>query len=173
MLGVWRLQKPTMGGPKASEISELRRAAKWRHPLEEIEEEDDLLAGEELKLFPSVAARFNFLAMDRPDLLYSVKELMQKMASPRTVDLIALKRVVRYTIKYPRMACKYQWTPLDSKIEVFGDANFTGCMSTRKSTVGGVVLWSGQFERAWSKPMGVLALCRGESELAAVVRAAT
>ena len=60
------------GGPKASEISELRRTAKWRDPPEEIEEEDDLLTGEELKLFQSVAARFNFLAMDRPDLLFSV-----------------------------------------------------------------------------------------------------
>ena len=40
------------GGPKASEISELRTTAKWRDPLEEIEEEDDLLTGEELKLFP-------------------------------------------------------------------------------------------------------------------------
>ena len=72
------------GGPKASEFSELRRTAKWRDPLEEIEEEDDLLTGEELKLFQSVAARFHVLAMDRPDLLYSVKELMRKMASPRT-----------------------------------------------------------------------------------------
>ena len=45
---------------------------------EEIEEEDDrLLTGEELKLFQSVAARFNFLAMDQPDLLFSVKELMR------------------------------------------------------------------------------------------------
>ena len=48
---------------------------------------------EELKLFQSVAARFNFLAMDRPDFLYSVKELMRKMASPRAQDLTALKRV--------------------------------------------------------------------------------
>ena len=70
------------GGPKASEISELRRTAKWRDPPEEIEE-DDLLTGEELKLFQSVAAKFNFLAVDRPDLLYSMKELMRKVASPR------------------------------------------------------------------------------------------
>ena len=37
------------GGPKTSEISELRRTAKWCDPPEEIEEEDDLLTGEELK----------------------------------------------------------------------------------------------------------------------------
>ena len=127
-----------VGGPKASEISELRRTAKWHDLPEEIKEEDDLLSGEELKLCQTVAARFNFLAMDRPDLSYSVKELMRKMAPPRTQDLTALKRVARYTIKYPRMTCRYRWTELDSNIEVFGDANFAGCKSTRKSTVGGV-----------------------------------
>ena len=94
-----------VGGPKASQISELRRTAKWHDPPEEAREEDDLLTREELKLFQSVAARFNFLAMDRPDLLYSVEELMRKMASPRTQDLTALKRVARYTVKYPRMTC--------------------------------------------------------------------
>ena len=96
-----------VGGPKASRISELRRTAKWRDPPGEIEELDDLLSEEELQLFQSVAARFNFLAMDRPDLLYSAQELMRKMASPRTKDLIAIRREARYTIKCSRMACKY------------------------------------------------------------------
>ena len=33
---------------RAAPVSELRRTAKWRDPPEEIEEEDDLLTGEEL-----------------------------------------------------------------------------------------------------------------------------
>ena len=140
----------------------LRSVAKWRDPPEEIEEEEDLLTGEELKLFQRVAARFNFLAMVTPYLLYSVKEFIQKMASPRIQDLTALKRVARYTIKYPRMTCRYAWTELDSNIEVFGDANFAGCNSTRKTTVGGVAMWSGQFVKVWSTTMGVLALSSGE-----------
>ena len=72
-----------VGGPKASQTSELRRTAKWHDLPEEVREEDALLSGEELKLFHSVAARFNFFALDRPDLLYSLKKLMLKMASPR------------------------------------------------------------------------------------------
>ena len=108
-----------MGGPTASEISELRRTAKWHDHLEKIKEEDDLLTGDELKLFQSVAARFKFLAMDWSHLMYSVKELMRKMAPPRTEDLSALKGVARYTSKYPRMTCRYAWTELDSNIEVF------------------------------------------------------
>ena len=168
--GVATLGTDDVGGPKAIQISELRRMAKWHDPPEEVREEDDLLTGEEFKLFQSVAARFTFLAMDKPDLLYSVKELMRKMASPRTQDLTALKRDARNTIKYPRMTCRYPWTQLDNNIEVFGDVNFAGCHSTRKSTVGGVAMWRGQFVKAWSKTMGVLALSSGESELAALVR---
>ena len=68
-----------VGGPKASEISELRRTAKWREPPEEIKGEDALLTGEELKLFQSEAVKFNILAMDTVDLLYSVEELMRKL----------------------------------------------------------------------------------------------
>ena len=95
------------------------------------------------------------------------------MASPRAKDLIAIKRVARFTIKYSRKTCRYLWTPLDSNVEVYGDANFAGCISTGKSTVGGIIMWSGQFVKAWSKTMGGLELSSGESELAAVVRAAT
>ena len=157
-----------VGGPKASQISELRRTAKWHNPPEE----DYFLTGEEWRLFQSVAARFNFLAIDRPDLLYSVKELMRKTASPRTQDLHALKRVARHTIKYPRMTSRHPCTQLNHNIEVFGDANFAACHFTRKTTVGGVAMWSGQFVKAWSKTVGVLALSIGESELAAAVRAA-
>ena len=84
MRRVWRLLEPTTWGPKASQISELQRTAKWHDLPGEFREEKDLVTGDELKLFQSVAARFNFLAKDRPDLLYSVKELMRRMASPRT-----------------------------------------------------------------------------------------
>ena len=109
-----------VGGLKASAISQLRRTAKWREP-QEIKEERDVLFGVELKLFQSVAARFNFLAVVRPDLFYSVKELMRKMVSARARDLIAIKRIARFTIKFPRMACRYPWYVLDSNIEVLGD----------------------------------------------------
>ena len=56
------------------------------------------------------------------------------------------------------MTCRYPWTELDSNIEVFGDANFAGCNSTRKSTAGRVALWSAQFVKAWSKNCGSLGL---------------
>ena len=96
-----------------SELSKLRRTAKWH---------EDSQVGEELKTFQSVSARYNFLAMDRPDFLYSVKDFVRKMASPSSRDLVPFKRVARYTIKHPRMVCRYPRTELDKNIEVFGRA---------------------------------------------------
>ena len=53
-------------------------------------------------------------------------------------------------------------------------ATFAGCISTGQSAVGGVALWSDrQFVKALSKNPGNFGLPCGESELAAVVRAAS
>ena len=45
--------------------------------------EGDLVTEEKLKLFQNVAAWFIYLSLEKPDLLYSIQELMRKMASPR------------------------------------------------------------------------------------------
>ena len=91
--GVATLGTDDAGGPMASKISELHRTAKWHEPPEEIKEEDDLLTGEELKLFQNVAAPVKLSAMDRPDLFYSVRELMRKMASSSgESELVAVVR---------------------------------------------------------------------------------
>ena len=88
-------------------------------------------------------------------------------------DFIALKRVARYTNKFPRIACINPVTELDSNIEVFGNANVAGCVSTRQCTVRGVPLveWpvrDGVVQNHGNSGFEVV----GVSELAAVVRAA-
>ena len=40
------------------------------------------LVGEQLQKHQSVAAKLNYFSMDRPDLLYSVKELTRKLSRP-------------------------------------------------------------------------------------------
>ena len=57
---------------------------------------------------------------------------MRKVASTRAGDLATLRRVARYKIKHPRMACKFLLSKLDSTIDVFGDANLAGCISMKK-----------------------------------------
>ena len=135
-----------------------------------VNDEGSLLSEESKKLYQSIAARLNYLSLDRPDVGFSVKELMRRMSAPYDANLVALKRVVRYLLSMPRVAYLYHWAPLSDELVVFGDANWAGCPRSRKSTLGGVTTWGGRPLKTWSKTLPTLALSSGESELAAVVR---
>eukprot|EP00973_Karenia_brevis_P093239 12416353-Karenia_brevis.AAC.1 len=125
------------------------------------------------KRYQSLAARLNYFALDRPDIMYPVKELMRKMADPDEEDESALKRVARYLIGKPRMVTRYLWSELPRRIKTSVDSDFAGCHRTRKSTSGGVIQWGRQLLKAWSKTQAIIALSTGEAELAALVRGAT
>ena len=71
------------------------------------------------------------------------------------------------------MVAQYRWAPLANHIDVLSDSDHAGCFRTRKSTVGGVVLWGGRYLKGWSKTLDVLALSSGESELGGLIRATT
>ena len=53
-------------------------------------------------MFRRIAARANYLAADRPDIMYSVKEICRSMAKPSLKEWKQLKRLARYLIMHPR-----------------------------------------------------------------------
>ena len=99
------------------------------------------LEGDQLRRFQSVAALLNYIAQDRPDLLYPIKELMRKMSNATANDEARLKRAVRYLKTMPRIMSRYPWQALPSMIEVYTDSDHAGCPVTRRSTLGGCILW--------------------------------
>ena len=101
------------------------------------------LDGDRLRLYQSVSALLNYVAFDRPDLLYPIKELMRKMSDPSEADEARLKRAVRYLRTAPRMIARYPWRALDKVIDVFTDSDHAGCPRTRRSTVGGGASYGG------------------------------
>ena len=137
------------------------------------EEEAELLDFENMKEYQSVAARLNYLALDRSDVQFAIKELMRKMSAPNDTDVQKLKRVLRYLKGAPRVIQTYQWEDLPKELTIFVDSNFAGCTRTRKSTSGGVILWGSGVLKTWSKTQATIALSSGEAELAAVVKGAT
>ena len=48
--------------------------------------------------YRAIAARANYLAADRPDLMYAVKELCRGMAKPTELHWNKLKRLGRYLV---------------------------------------------------------------------------
>ncbi len=71
-------------------------------PREDSEEAQELL-GEDAATYRALSARANFLAQDRVDIVYAVKEASRMMAKPRKHDWNKLKRLARYLKDRPRM----------------------------------------------------------------------
>ena len=57
------------------------------------------------------------------------------------------------------------------ELDVYSDANWAGCRSTRKSTSGGVVCRGQHLIQAWSRTQIIIALSSSESEFLASVKA--
>ena len=95
-----------------------------------------ILSDEQATNFRALAARANYLALDRPDVAFSCKELRRAFSKP-TEDVRALKRCVRYLVHNPRLIRHYQWGRGADCIDIYADTDFAGCRRTRRSTSGG------------------------------------
>ena len=82
------------------------------------ESEAPTLAKEEATRFRSIAARANYLAQDRPDIAYAVKEICSHAAAPTTESMNALKRLGRYLLVRPRLVFQYPWQGRETDISL-------------------------------------------------------
>ena len=65
------------------------------------------LSPKQTSLHRAMVARANYLAQDRTDIRFAVKELSRWMSKPRVRDLESLKRLARYLIGANRMCTVY------------------------------------------------------------------
>ena len=126
---------------------------------------DSYLAKHEASRFRALAARANYLAQDRPDIQYSVKEVARRMCRPRQSDWVLLKRLARYLVGAPRALLKYYWQKSPTCLDVFVDADWAGCKSTCRSTSGGAARHGWHTVKTWSTTQATVAMSSGESEL--------
>jgi len=137
----------------------------------EEEEDSEELDPEGATRFRAMAARANYLALDRADIQYAVKELCRCMSKPTVGGKKKLKRVARYLVGKPRMVWRYDWRGEEWDIETHGDSNWAGCKTTGRSTSGGVVSIGGHVLKTWSHTQKTVALSSAEAELTALVKA--
>jgi hypothetical protein len=138
----------------------------------ELETEPELLDEAAASDFRARAARANFMACDRPDVAFAVKELCRGMSAPTTRDADALKRLSRYLLGRPRLVLHFAWQTRPALLEVFSDSDWAGCIRTRKSTTGGALMRGRHVLKTWSGTQATIALSSAEAELIAAVRAA-
>ena len=121
-------------------------------------------------LFRGCAARGNYLAADRPDLLFSSKEICRAMAAPTDLSITALKRMCRYVSGKPRLVYRYDFQNA-SEVSVYSDTDWAGCPKTRRSTSGGAILVGSHLIKAWSSTQPTVSLSSGEAEFYGLVKA--
>ena len=93
----------------------------------------------------ALAARANYLAADRADIQFAVKELSKAMANPKMSDWDSLVNFARYLIGKEKhvQLFKYQRAMADfslKHITVWSDTDYAGDPISRKSTSGGVCM---------------------------------
>ena len=137
----------------------------------EVDGGEQELSSSEATRYRAIAARCNYLSLDRVDIQFATKEVARRMSKPTVKDMARLKRLGRYLIGAPRVVCKFPWQLKPAEVRVFTDADWAGCRETRKSTSGGALMLGCHLIRSYSKTQQVIALSSAESEFYAAVKA--
>ena len=165
-----------------SEVDEMLEKAKkpveesiepaGNHEQDEGDGDNDMeMEADEAKRFRAITARLNYLAVDRVDLQYSVKEAARHMSAPRTSSWTLLTKIGRYLVGKPRLVMLFKWQSPTKKVTTFTDSDWAGCQRTAKSTSGGVVCIGEHVIKTYSRQQKVIALSSAEAELYAMVAA--
>ena len=132
----------------------------------------ELLGAQDATRFRALTARGNYLALDRADIQFAVKELSRRMSAPRSGDMDLLKRLGRYLAGTSRAVYTYPWQTEPSRIDTFVDSDWAGCHGSRRSTSGGAMMWGRHVLKSWSSTQATIALSSAEAELYALVKGA-
>ena len=156
---------PQGAKPAATPGTDIGRSEKDRMCSAEMNKAD-------ARRFRGLAARINYLAMDRTDLQYSAKTVAKSMATPREADWATMKRVAKYLVGAPRCIQKFKWQDAQDLIVTHSDSDWAGKEKDRKSTSGGVITYGQHVLKTWSSQQQTIALSSGEAELYALLKAA-
>ena len=128
-------------------------------------------AGEATR-YRALVARLNYLALDRPDIQYAVKEAAKWMSAPCAPHWKLLRRLGRYLKGAPTAAQVFVWQDDPAELVSYVDCDWAGDRATRKSTSGGMVFYGRHLLKSWSSNQQIVALSSGEAELYALTKGA-
>ena len=101
---------------------------------------DSLRASE----YRQLAARANFMTLDRADTQYTVKDICRGMARLTVGHWRGLKRLGRY-LRGPRVVSLFRYQARGRVIDGCSDSDWAGCRRTARSTSGGVIMLGSHF----------------------------
>ena len=139
------------------------------------DDDEEELPSRQATAYRALVARANYLAQDRTDIRFAVKELSRHMSKPNKRDKQALIRFGKYLKGKERWVQLFHYQESTSKhsnkyINVWVDTDYAGCLETRKSTSGGVIMINQHTIKSWSVTQDIVALSSGEAEYYGMVR---
>ena len=122
---------------------------------------------QECKSYRMLAARLNFIAQDNLAIQYSAKEICRNMARPETAHFAKIKKLARFLLGVKTVEWEHPWQEEQEavKVQVFSDSDWAGCLRTRRSTSGGLMMVGWHPLRTWSSTQKVVATSSAEAEL--------
>ncbi len=150
---------------------ENKQVMKGSDDEQEDDKEDPPMGSKDATRYRAIVARLNYMAADRLDIQYAVKEVARNMSTPRQSHWSALRRIGLYLQGRPRLVMKYPWQKSLSMAVTYTDSDWAGCRKTGKSTSGGIVTIGGHIIKSYSRQQRTVALSSAEAELHAMVAA--
>ncbi|CAN0840831.1 Retrovirus-related Pol polyprotein from transposon TNT 1-94 [Linum grandiflorum] len=95
----------------------------------------DSLTAYESTMYRSLVGSLIYLTSTRHDISYAVQIVSQFMSSPRKLHLNAVHRILRYLKGTPQVGIFFP-SSCSLSLTAFADADYAGCLDTRRSTSG-------------------------------------
>ena len=143
--------------------------------LEEVLATSPKLDALQTRQYRSVVMRAAYLSLDRPDLSYSTEELARDVQKPTEKSMTNLKRLGRYLKKHPRLVqlfVEQTSTANVVRLDVCGHSDHAGCLKTRKSMTGMVLMRDAHCLKVSRHTQSTISLSSGESEHNGIVKCA-
>lgn len=129
----------------------------------------DLL--ENPSLFRELVGSLQYLTITRPDIAFAVNSLSQFLSQPRQPHLVAVKCVLRYVKGTLGHGLWFGPQRQPVHISAYSDADWAGCIQSRRST-SGYLIYLGSTLISWcSKKQPTVARSSAESEYRSLAHA--
>jgi hypothetical protein len=133
--------------------------------------EKEVCSEMETSTYAKLIGSLNYLACStRPDIMFAISFLSQKLASPTPGCLLAAKRLLRYLKGTMDLALTFPTQTFSGNrvLLSYSDSDFAACTQTRRSRSGYCILLNGCAISWFSKKQSVIALSTCEAEFYAM-----
>ena len=105
----WEVPTNILVARVSNKFSKNRVGVKAAKRAETLNNTAEVLNEEEATGFRALAARANYLALDRPDVAFATQELCREFAQPTRRAVEKLKKLVRYLKHHPRLVWRFKF----------------------------------------------------------------